>query len=160
MSSTAGIAMKAQKTQLQIIGQAETSFTGSNNILGTETLKSSKGKSISATIASVQANVTLSINPNYASNTSILPSFAIKEASVVAGKPVGALRIILACVTILVTIIISASLLYGGVRSRIIAIGRNPLAKSAIGKGLIAVAVSGMVVFVAGLIVSYLFLRL
>jgi hypothetical protein len=160
MSSIAGIAMKASKTQLQVIGQAEASFNGVNNSLGSETLKNSQGKELTENIGSISTDVDLAINPSYVSNSSILPSFAIKDASLVAGKPVTTLRIVLAAVILIVSLIFTSSLMYGGARSRITAIGRNPLAKSSIGKGVIALVGSGLAVFVLGIIISYLFLKI
>jgi hypothetical protein len=159
MSSIAGVAMKAGKTQLQTIGQAETSFNGTNNSLGSEVLKNSLGQTVTESIGSVTTNVNLGVNPSYVADNSILPTFAIKDATVLAGKPVSTLKIILAAITLVVTLTFTCSLLYGGAKSRITALGRNPLAKAAIGKGILAIVGSGFAVFILGLIISYLFLK-
>ncbi|QQS18685.1 hypothetical protein IPL68_01180 [Candidatus Saccharibacteria bacterium] len=60
----------------------------------------------------------------------------------------------------LVTIFMTGSLLYGGVRSSLVSIGRNPLAKKSILRGLIQVVILGLTVFVIGLIAIYLLLKL
>jgi len=50
--------------------------------------------------------------------------------------------------------------LYGGIRSSIISIGRNPLAKKSIVRGLIQVITVGVIILVIGLFSVYLLLRL
>jgi hypothetical protein len=159
ISSTAGIAMKADSTEPEIIGQAEAGFNGSSDELGSETVKDSTGKTIKEEIGSIPVSVSLGANPIYSKNTSKLPGFVSKTANQLAGKQVSFLHVILSGVILLMTMIISISLLYGGARSRLIAIGRNPLAKSSIGRGLLAIVTSGLVVFIIGILVSYFVIK-
>jgi hypothetical protein len=49
---------------------------------------------------------------------------------------------------------------YIGVRSGITAIGRNPLSKKDITKGLLQVILASMVVFIIGLFAVYLLLKI
>jgi hypothetical protein len=160
ISAIAGVAMKASTAQAEEVGQAEANFNGSSNVLGSETLKNSNGKDVTENISSIPVSVGLGINPNYSKSSSILPDFISKAAIELANKPVSNIHIILAGITLIATIILSTSLLYGAARSRIIAIGRNPLAKSAIGRGLVQIVSSGVVIFVIGLLISYLLLKI
>jgi len=55
---------------------------------------------------------------------------------------------------------ISGSILYGGVRTTMVSIGRNPLAKASIMRGLAQVVLVSIIIFIIGLIGVYLLLKL
>ena len=55
---------------------------------------------------------------------------------------------------------IAGSLIYSAVRSSLIAIGRNPLSKKSIIRGLFQVVIIGLMVFLSGIFGVYLLLRL
>ena len=58
------------------------------------------------------------------------------------------------------SIVIAGILLYAGVRGSIISIGRNPLSKRSILRGLMQVIIGGVLVLIIGLFTVYLLLRL
>jgi hypothetical protein len=160
ISSISGVAMKASRFQSQIIGQSEASFNGYTNVLGTEPLQNSNGRIFKEAIGSIAVNVSLGSNPNYQPTKSILPQFVITTASKIANKQVNTLHIVLAALALVLAAFIAASLLFGGASSRITAIGRNPLAKRSVARALLSVVSFGLMVFVAGLLIAYLIIRL
>ena len=89
-----------------------------------------------------------------------MPAFFKKAGEAITGKSVSTIRLYVALVILLVTVFITGSLLYGGVRSSLIAIGRNPLAKGAVARGLVQVIILGVIIFVLGLFSIYLILKL
>jgi hypothetical protein len=55
---------------------------------------------------------------------------------------------------------VSGSLIYSGIRSGMIAIGRNPLSKKSIVRGIIQVVIVGLIIFLVGVFGVYLLLKL
>ena len=55
---------------------------------------------------------------------------------------------------------IAGSLLYSGIRSSVISIGRNPLSKESITKSLLQIILTSIIIFLIGLFGVYLLLRL
>lgn len=78
----------------------------------------------------------------------------------VAGKPVSAVRTYLAIFVFLLAALIAAILLTVGIRSSMIAIGRNPLSRHSIMRNLMQVVLASALVFIAGLFGLYLLLRI
>jgi len=155
VSALSGIVMKAGTDQKQVVGRALGSFSGSN-ALGSVALK---GSTAGATVAVgvVPANVQLMANPLYINSTN-LPTFLGNAANSVAHKSVAPLRVYLSITLMGVVLIITGSMFYGSTRSGILAIGRNPLAKKFIGRGLIQAVLFALIVFVIGMFGAYLIL--
>lgn len=151
MSLTDGIAAKATDAQSQVLGRAITAFDGRTGAITAE-----PG---GAAIARITVDVAAAKNPFYKAGSS-LPTVLRKVVEVVAGKPVNPIRVYTAIAIFFVCAIISAVILYGGTRSSIISIGRNPLSKKYIMRGLIQVIFVGIAIFIAGIIGVYLLLRL
>ncbi len=159
ISALDGIGMKADAGQSVILGKALQNFDGSK-ALSTATLKSKDGTQKVA-IGLIQVDIGISHNPLAVSVTGPpVPAFLKRAGDAVSGKPVSTVRLYAALGVLFITGFMTASLLYGGVRSSLIAIGRNPLAKKSILRGLIQVVVLGMIVFVIGLFAIYLLLKL
>lgn len=160
VSALDGIGMKADAGQSVILGKALGQFDGSTGALGSATLKTNGGTKKVA-IGLMQVDIGISHNPLAVSVTGPpVPAFLKKAGDAVSGKPVSTVRLYAALGVLFVTGFMTASLLYGGVRSSLVAIGRNPLAKKSILRGLIQVVVLGMIVFVIGLFAIYLLLKL
>jgi hypothetical protein len=155
VSALPGISMKAGADQAEVVGRAEGGFSGTGNVIATVPLKSGSGRSDTVSIGQVPVDVRLAPNPLY--QTSNLPAFLSRAANSVANKP-GSIRIYLSFAVLLATIIISGIMFYGSVRSSIIATGRNPLAKKAIGRNLARALLSGLAIFLAGVLAAYLIL--
>ena len=88
-----------------------------------------------------------------------VPGFLRKASQQIAGKEVGAARVYMSLVILVVTCLIAGGMLYSGIRGGLIAIGRNPFAKKSIIGGIFRVVLSGVIVFIIGLFGVYLMLR-
>lgn len=160
ISALDGIGMKADTHQSVILGKALESFNGTNNVSGTTRLATSTGTR-NVSLGLVQVDVGISHNPLAQSgNDTAVPGFLRHIAESIAGKPVSASRIYIGLAVFLITVFIAASLLYGGVRSSLTAIGRNPLAKGSVLGGMFQVLSVGLIIFVVGLVAIYLILKL
>lgn len=160
ISALDGIGMKADAGQSVNLGKALTAFDGEKNVSGTAQLATSGGNR-EVTIGLAQVDIGISRNPFAASvEGPPVPAFLRKSGENIAGKPVSTIRLYVSLAVLLITIFMAGSLLYGGVRSSLVSIGRNPLAKKSILRGLIQVVVLGLIVFVIGLFAIYLLLKL
>ncbi len=159
ISALDGIGMKATAAESVVLGKALSNFAG-QQALGTANLKTNGGTQTVA-IGTIQVDIGISHNPLAISVTGPpVPAFLKKAGESISGKPVSTVRLYAALGVLFVTGFMTASLLYGGVRSSLNSIGRNPLAKKSILRGLIQVIVLGMIVFVIGLFAIYLLLKL
>lgn len=160
ISALDGIGMKANASQTVVLGKALTAFDGKHNVSGNMALKTSTGKK-DVLIGKIAVDISISHNPLSISITGPpVPAVLKKAGEVISGKPVSSVRLYVSLAILLVTVFVTGSLLYGGVRSSLVAIGRNPLAKKSIVRGLIQVIVLGLITFVLGLFSVYLLLKL
>ena len=104
-------------------------------------------------------DVSIGKNPMLKSNND-LPTALRRASELVAGKPVSPIRVYMSLAILVVATAISGSLIYSAVRSSITAIGRNPLSKKAIMRGLFQVVIIGLIVFISGIFGVYLLLKL
>ncbi len=89
-----------------------------------------------------------------------MPAALKRAGELVAGKPVSPIRVYISLLILAVSAAIAGSLTYSAVRSGLIAIGRNPLGKRAIIRGMLQVIIIGFMVFIAGIFGVYLLLKL
>lgn len=160
ISALDGVGMKADFTQTIILGRAVEEFNGKQNVISTTQLKTSSGpKKIDLGLVNVDIGITR--NPLAMTvNGPPLPAFFRKSANAIAGKTVSTVRFWISIGVLFLTLFMTANLLYGGVRNSLISIGRNPLAKKSILRGLLQVVALGLIVFVIGLFAIYLLLTL
>lgn len=140
MSSVDGIAAKTKLSQTFVIGRAA------------ETYGSSGTSKISAEIIPGR-------NPELRESTSV-PFWLRQIVESLAGKSLSPARIYTALAIFVITSVIVLGLLWIGVQSGMIAIGRNPLSKHSIMQNLVQVIAAAMVVFASGLLGIYLLLRI
>jgi hypothetical protein len=157
ISALDGIGMKAGPDQSEVVGRAIQGFDGKTNILDTEQLKSSLGRPTTVSIGHIPVDIRLAPNPQYR-NGNKLPDVLARAAANVAHKDVTPFRVYLSLTILLATLFITGFIFYGGIRGGIIAIGRNPLAKGAIGRGLVRAVVLGLIILVIGLLGAYVIL--
>ena len=105
-------------------------------------------------------NGSIGKNPLFKTEASNVPDFLQKLTDSVANKPVSAVRIYVGLGILLATVIIVFSLLYSGVRTSMVSLGRNPLAKKSILRNLFEVVLIGLIVLISGLFGVYLLLKL
>lgn len=154
VSSLAGIGMKADDRQPLVIGKALEGFEGRADAVGSTDLE---GRSVQ--IGRVTIDIQVSRNPlqKPANN---LPEFLRRAAENIAGKPVKTSRIYVGSIIFILSTIVSANLLYSGVRNGIISIGRNPLSKKSIARSMMQVMIVGITIFLSGIFGVYLLLKL
>lgn len=159
LSPVTGIGMKADMYQPLVLGRAIDAFDGSDRKISDALIKDDQGNEKKLAIGRILVDISIIRNPN-AKNTTNLPGFLKNASELVAGKPVHPLRVYLALSVLLVTAGIAGALIYSGIRSSMVAIGRNPLSKKSILKGLIQVIIVAMIIFVTGVFGVYLLVKL
>jgi hypothetical protein len=161
LSSFPGIGMKADGRQKFVIATALQDFDVNNpdSVISKTEVKDTAGQSHNASIGRIIADVEVKPNPLALENQNV-PAFLASISSTIAQKPVTAARIYAGLIVLLLTSTVSASLLYSVIRSAVISIGRNPLARKYVLKGVIQVIMISILIFVAGLFAVYLILKL
>ncbi len=158
ISAMDGVGMLAQRTQPLVIAKAVSGFDGKSGVLHADTAHTEQGdKAVS--IGRIEGDIGIIRNPLAITKTN-LPPFLQSASTAIAGKSVSAARVYLAMALLLISGIIGGSLLYGGAKSSITAIGRNPLSKRSILIGLLKVALISFGIFIGGLFGVYLLLKL
>jgi hypothetical protein len=152
ISAVAGVAMKA--------GKAAGNFTGSGNVISAIKLKDQLGKDTTLALGRIQVDINIAHNPLNQKTIDHVPAFLANLAQAVASKSVSVARIYLSTVILAVTTVITSIMLYSGVRSGMVAVGRNPLSKKSIIKSLIQTIIAGLIIFIVGIFAVYLLLKL
>jgi hypothetical protein len=162
MSALDGVTMKAGTYQDQhtVFGRAIAGFDGKTNIIGTATLKDSSGKSIPVSIGLIPVAINIQRNPNQKSTKTNLPPILQRIGQAIAEKPIGPLRMYLSIAVTGLSVMIAITVLYSGVRNSIISIGRNPLSKKSIFRGLLEIILTAFLILIIGLFAVYLLLKL
>ncbi len=160
VSALSGIGMKSGTKEHFVIGRALSDFDGSKDVISKSEVKDSAGATYKINIGRVSLDIGIAKNPLLKATEVNLPSVLTKAAETLAGKPVNAVRIYIGILVFGISTIIAASLLYGGVRSALISIGRNPLSKKSIIRSMLQVIITGLIVFITGVFGVYLILRI
>lgn len=151
ISSVDGIAAKASGNQDYIVGQALENFDGNS------------GDSFQHIDKYAVARINVNINPgkNPLSKTDLaVPNFLLRLTTSIAGKQVSSLRIYISLLIFLLTVAIAGGLIWISARSSISSIGRNPLSKHAVLRGLSVVIGASVLVMIGGLAGAYFLLKL
>ncbi len=159
VSPITGIGMRSDEYQEMILGKSIVGFDGSVGKLSEATIKDAQGNDIKIDIGRIQVDIAIMRNPTLKSTAS-LPSFLRDASEFIAGKPVNPVRVYISVFILLVTASVSGSLIYSGIRSGMIAIGRNPLSKKSILRGIFQVVLVGLIIFLSGIFGVYLLLKL
>jgi hypothetical protein len=161
ISSLSGTLTKSNEKPKYVFGKALASFDGKNNLVATKTLNDTKGKPIKKIgIGLIPIAIEIQKNPETKSTKSKLPQMLQRIGQAIAEKPVSAIRVYISTAIVTFSIVLALTLLYVGVRSAIIAIGRNPLSKKSIFRALLEVVLTSVLVLIIGLFTVYLILRL
>jgi hypothetical protein len=137
VSAIDGIGMKVGEGQEQILGKAAAAFTGTANVVGTVKLKDSLGKEAPVAVGRIPVDIDISHNPLFQKTVDFVPGFVKGVAVNVAGKPISVARIYLCTLILVAATAVSGVMLSSGIRSGMIAVGRNPLSKKSIIRSLI-----------------------
>lgn len=160
ISAIDGVGMKANTVQDEVVGKAAGNFSGSSDVIGQVTLQNTLGKSSTVSIGRIPVDISISHNPLFARAADYVPGFLSKVADTVSNKPVSSARIYLSMALLLITAMVTGNMLYSGVRSGMLSIGRNPLSKKSIIKSLVETVIAGLIIFVVGVLAVYLLLKL
>ena len=156
LSSLQGVGMKGDELRNKIVfGKALESFTDTSDVIANTKLGERE-----VALGRVMVDITVSKNPLLKSAEPTVPSFLKKAVEAVIGKPVDAWRAYVALAIMVLTVFVAGTLIYGGVRSGMISIGRNPLSKKVIMRGIFQAVLFGLIVLMAGIFGVYLILRL
>jgi hypothetical protein len=155
ISSIDGVGMKADGRQSIVLGKATSSFSG-----GGSTVSTTKVGAKSVNIGRISVIIAISHNPLATPEASNIPGLLKRAGRAITDKDVNPVRLYLGLIVLVGAVIVSASMLYSGVRSSVTAVGRNPLAKKSILRNLLQVTIMSLVVFTIGLIAVYLILKL
>lgn len=157
VSSLSGIGMKAVLSQNFVIGRATGNFEGGGDSIGRTATKDNK----TVEFGRMKVDLGLTKNP-YAKSAekAKVPDALQKIANGVAEKSVPVIRIYIALTVLILSAGVAAVTLFSGVRSTVISIGRNPLSKGIILKGLVQVLLVSLIIFITGLFGVYLLLKL
>lgn len=159
VSSVSGIATKAGDTDRFTVGKAIEGFDGSGAISNTQ-LQNSLGETQNIAIGRILVDISVTSNPLLRPAESNLPEFLEKATRQIAGKEVSAVRVYISIFILLISGAVSGSLLYSGIKSSIISVGRNPLSKNSITKSLIQIILTAIIIVLIGIFGVYLLLRL
>lgn len=160
ISAIDGVGMKASDKEPVVVGRALAGFDGRSNKISSTNIKDSAGGSREVSIGRVQADFNVAKNPLLKAQEPNLPEALKRASEAIAGKSVNAVRVYVAMLVFVMTTFLSTVLMYGGVRSAIISIGRNPLGKKSIIKGMFQIIIVGFTVFISGIFGVYLLLKL
>lgn len=161
VSSISGIGMRAGDYDSVVLGKAIETFSSNdaNQIIGTAKVKNSTGGEQQIRIGRLMVDVSIGKNP-LMKNDNSLPDTLRRASEIIAGKPVSPVRVYISLAILTCSTIIAGSLIYSAVRSSLIAIGRNPLSKKSIIRGLFQVVIIGLMVFISGIFGVYLLLKM
>lgn len=156
ISSSSGIGSKALDNQEFVIGVASSDFGGGGDTIGSSDIN---GKKVN--FGRITVDVALAKNPNMkAPEKDKIPDAIQKISNAIADKPVSNIRIYIGMAIFIAASLIAGTMLYSGVRNTIISIGRNPLSKGSIYKGLFQVILLSLIIFIIGIFGVYLLLKL
>lgn len=154
VSTIAGVARKSTPGS-RTIGTASDDFDGSEPGSNKRTLDTNSGKK-EVSVGQIPVNIGVgNYQPNGLDTGSVVPTWLQTVSNTVAGKVVSPVRAVIATTILLAAIISVSVLLYGAVRTSIISIGRNPLAKNSVFKGLAQVIVIVIVILGIASVLSY-----
>jgi hypothetical protein len=150
VSPISGVGQKVGSASTRVVGTAQADFNGSGEGVTKRTIDSDAGKK---EVAIGQIPVVIAVS-TYTSTDGkqsyVVPNWLQNLSNTLAGKAVSPIRIIIAAIILLGSLVSVTVLLYAAVRNSIISIGRNPLSRTSVLGGLFqVVAISGGIMAVA-----------
>jgi hypothetical protein len=160
ISNLAGVGMKASDLDPVVVGRALGGFNGKDSVVSEAKIEDSTGQSKTVHLGRVDTDISVSRNPLLRAKEPNLPDALKRAAETIAGKEVNATRVYIGLIIFIIASLISTILLYSGIRSALISIGRNPLSKKSIIRGMLQVIITSLIIFITGLFGVYLLLKL
>ena len=159
VSRVSGIGMKASEGEPTLIGKANGVFDGETGVLSTTEI-SINGEAQKVAIGRIQIDVGVAGNPLFKPTKANVPGFLERLAENIAQKPVDPIRIYISLFVFFSTGIVAGVLLYSGIRSSVISVGRNPLSKKSITRSLLQIILTAVIILLLGIFGVYLLLRI
>lgn len=154
-SPVSGIGMKAVSST-EIVGVAQEDLQSASTVTRSVTEKDGKKTTISIGLIPIAVNVEYySLVPSNGTVASFVPPFLQTLANQLSGKQVSPLRVLFGTVLLLMGFGAVTFMLYVAIRSGIISIGRNPLAETALRKGLVDVIIAALGILTITAVVVY-----
>lgn len=160
LSSVNGVAMRAGEEETTVFGRANAAFDGKGVVLGSTTLKDSDGGQTTVKLGSVPVTIDIKNNPNHQSTDTNVPDFLKRVGQAIAEKEVSPVRIYLSVAIAVISLIAAIAVMYAGIRSGVISIGRNPMSRKSIFRALLEVIFTSILILIIGLFAVYLLLKL
>jgi hypothetical protein len=155
ISPVGGIGMKASSST-EIVGIAQEDLSAVKTI--TKSFTSNNGATRTARIGLLPISVAVSYYSSASSSGSIsafVPPFLQSLANGISGKAVSPLRVLISTIALILGFVTIVTMLYTGIRSGVISLGRNPLAADALRRGMVDILVTAMgILVVTGVIVA------
>lgn len=149
-----GVGMKATRnTKIIGIAQDAPRYTADSKQEYTDTDGSKKSVMIG------EAPVLVNVAYFYKTpEKTIIPGAIQNLANALAGKTVDPLPIIISAAIFIITLVVVASIIYSMIRSSIISVGRNPMAQSAVYRGVLQLSALVIGILAAAMVVIYIIL--
>ncbi|HEX7260018.1 MAG TPA: hypothetical protein VF272_03765 [Candidatus Saccharimonadia bacterium] len=147
-----GVGMKAVVAGKSIgVSQSDAPANGSK----TTTVTSTDGKTQTVQISTIPVvlEVAYFVPP---AEKSPFPVFIQKFANILAGKPVAIIRVLIATVLVVTAMVVIGVILFSGIRSTLISVGRNPLARGSIFQVLWRILATVLVILIGAFGAAYL----
>ena len=160
MSSTNGVAMKASTKEKTVFGRAASAFDGKGVTLGKTTLKDTAGGTKTVMLGLIPVTIDIRHNPNIKTTKVNVPDFLERIGQQIAEKEVSPVRLYIAVAIAVISLIAAIVVLYAGIRSGVISIGRNPMTKKSIFRAIIQTILTSLLILIVGLFAVYLLLKL
>jgi DNA-binding transcriptional regulator YdaS (Cro superfamily) len=154
VSPIAGVGQKASG-RVRVIGTAGADFDG-KDASATKTTIDEGGVKREVAVGQIPIQISVTTYNQDTAASYLVPSWLQSLSNTLAGKAVSPIRVLMAGLILLTAVISVTVLLYAAVRNSIISIGRNPLSRSAVFKGLLQVV--GVAVVILAVAASTMFL--
>jgi len=159
ISYLAGVGMKATDEQALVLGRATVDFKGEGDSIGSTAISGADNKTVN--FGRIPVAISIAKNPWLKeSKSNSIPKLLQNISVSIAGRQVNTTRVWMATAVFLASVIVTGTMLYSGTRSSLISVGRNPLSKSIIVKGLMQVVILSLIIFISGMFAVYLLLKL
>jgi len=157
ISPVAGIAMKdtARATNAKYLGIASEDFSSSSAQAKSISITNEKGVKKTYAAGLITATIQISTRDNSGLDTG---NYLTDVGSKIAGRPISLVQALAAAVVFTGAIILTGLIIYSSLRGSMIALGRNPLAKSSVLQGLSRIVALAIIILSVGVALSYIIL--
>jgi len=156
VSSIAGVGQKVGASSTRIIGTAQADFDGTGDGVTKRTINDGSGNH---EVAIGQIPVVIAVS-SYTSTDGkqpyVVPTWLQNLTNTLAGKAVSPIRIIVASLILIIALVCITVVLYAAVRNSIISIGRNPLSRTSVLRGLFEVVLIAAGILTVAAVSMYL----